>query len=85
MSEQLSLVLRFIDESNEIREEFVDFLPCIDGISGQVLADMILDRIREYSLDPTFICGQRYDGAGNMSGKFQGCAAIISQSYPRAV
>lgn len=43
-TEQLSLVLRFVDESNEIREEFVDFLPCTGGTSGQALADMILDR-----------------------------------------
>ena len=81
-TEQLSLVLRFVDESNEIREEFVDFLPCMDGTSGQALADMILNRIREYELDPAFIRGQGYDGAGNMSDKFQECAALISQSCP---
>ena len=63
----------------------MDFLPCMDGTSGQALADMILDRLREYGLDPAFICGQGYDGAGNMSGKFRGCAALISQSCPRAV
>ena len=84
-TEQLSLVLSFVDESNEIREEFVDFLPCMDGTLGQALADMILNRIREYELDPTFIRRQGYDGAGNMSGKFHGCAALISQSCPRAV
>ena len=39
-TEQLSLVLRFVDERNEIREEFVDFLPCMDGTSGQALADI---------------------------------------------
>ena len=52
-TEQLSLVLRFVDESNEIREESVDFLQ--DGTSGQALADMILVRIKEYQLDPAFI------------------------------
>ena len=57
----------------------------MDGTSGQALADMILNRIREYELDPAFIRGQGYDGAGNMLGKFRGCAALISQSCPRAV
>ena len=57
----------------------------MDRTSGQALADMILDRMREYNLDPAFIRGQGYDGAGNMSGKFRGCAALISQSCPRAV
>ena len=84
-TEQLSLVLRFVDESNEIREEFVDFLPSKDGTSVQALADLILARIREYGLDPAFIRGQGYDGAGNTSGKFRGYAALISQSCPRAV
>ena len=84
-TEQMSLVLRFVDESNNIREEFVDFLPCTSGTTGQVIADMILDRVREYGLNPAFIRGQGYDGGGNMSGKLRGCAAIITQSYPKAV
>ena len=84
-TEQLSLVLRFVDENNIIREEFVDFLPCLDGTSGQALASVILDRIGQYELDPALIRGQGYDGAGNMSGKFRGCSACISQYFPKAV
>lgn len=71
-TEQLSLVLRYVDDNNIIREEFIDFLPCLDGTSGQGLASMILDRIGQYGLDPALLRGQGYDGAGNMSGKFQG-------------
>ena len=78
-------MLRFVDDGNNIQEEFVDFLPCKDGTSGQALADMIIDRIKQYGLDPAFIRRQGYDGAGNMSGKFRGCAACIFQSCPRAV
>ena len=84
-TEQLSLVLRYVDDDNNIREEFVDFLPCKDGTSGQAIADLILERIRQYGLDPALIRGQGYDGAGNMSGKFRGCAACISRSCPKAV
>ena len=76
-TEQLSLVLRFVDESNEIREEFVDFLPCTDGTTGQALSDMILARLQEYNLDLAYIRGQGYDGAGCMSGKFRGCSTLI--------
>ena len=71
-TEQMSLVLRFVDESNNIREEFVDILPCTSGTTGQVIADMILDRVREYGLNPAFIRGQGYDGGGYMSGKLRG-------------
>lgn len=40
--EQLSLVLRFVDSSHQIREEFVGFYPCKTGTSGVALKDMIL-------------------------------------------
>lgn len=84
-TEQLSLVLRFVDENNIIREELMDFLPCLDGTSGQALASLILDRIGHYGLDPDHIRGQGYDGAGNMSGIFRGCSAFVSESCPKAV
>lgn len=63
----------------------MDFLPCLDGTSGQALASLILDRIGEYRLNPALIQGQGYDRAGNMSGKFRGCLACISHSFPKAV
>jgi hypothetical protein len=36
-------------------------------------------------LDPTKLCGQAYDGAGNMYGKTNGAAAIITSQYPLAL
>ena len=60
-------------------------MDCLDGTSGQALASLLLDRIRQYGLDPGQVLGQGYDGAGNMSGKFRGCSACISQSFPKAV
>ena len=63
----------------------MDFLPCLHGTSGQTLASLILDRIGQYGLNPALIRGQGYDGPGNMSGKFRGCSAYISHSFPKAV
>ena len=74
-----------MDENNIIKEEFVDFLPCLDGTSGQAITSLILDRIRLYGLDPGLIRGQGYDGVGNMSGKSRGCSTCISQSFPKVV
>ena len=48
--EQLSLVLRFVDQSNSIREEFVDFVQG-ERITGEVLASSILNKIESYGLD----------------------------------
>ena len=42
--EQLSLVLRFVYQSNSIREEFVNFVQ-VERITGEVLASSILNKI----------------------------------------
>ena len=83
--EQLPLVLRFVDATNSIREEFVDFLLCDTGTAGSSLADKILEALREYGLDASNLRGQAYDGAGNMAGKYNGVAANIRSTYPKAV
>ena len=38
----------------------MDLLPYLDGTSGQALASLILDRIRQYGLDPGLIQGQQH-------------------------
>ena len=48
--EQLSLVLRFVDENNEIREEIICFLHCDSGLSGESLAKLIMDKTHELGL-----------------------------------
>ena len=40
---QLSLVIRFVDGSGEIREEFLGFLHCELGLSGKALAETVLN------------------------------------------
>ena len=83
--EQLPLVLRFVDATNSIREEFVDFFHCDTGTAGSALADKILEALRGYGLDISYLRGQAYDGAGNMAGKYSGVAAIIQSNFPKAV
>ena len=41
--------------------------------------------LEEHGLDPNKLRGQGYDGAGNMSGKTNGAAAIISPDYPLTI
>ena len=84
--EQLSIVLRYVDPDNYcIHEDFIAFLECDTGISGQALADKILDFLKCQRLDPAKLRGQAYDGAGNMSGKTNGTAARISSQFPLAL
>ena len=42
----------------------------------------MLDFVRNHSLDPTKLRGQAYDGAGNMSSKTNGAAALITSQFP---
>ena len=62
----MSLVLHFVDQSNSIREEFVDFVQ-VERITGKVLASSIFNKIESYGLDIRNCRGQGYNGASNMS------------------
>ena len=46
--EQLLLVLRFVDATNSVREEFVEFIHCDTGTSGNAVASKILEALEEY-------------------------------------
>ena len=83
--EQMAIVLRFVDSSSEIREDFLGFIVCNEGLSGQAIATKILQAIKELDLDPNLCRGQGYDGAGNMSGKCNGASSIIKRQYPKAL
>ena len=43
IKEQLPLVLRFVDEAGAIREEFIEFILCESGTTGEALARTIKD------------------------------------------
>ena len=68
--EQVSIVLRYVDEDESIREDFVAIVPCTE-ITGESIANNIVQKIRDWGLDIENVRGQGYDGA-NMAGKFKG-------------
>ena len=68
-TEQMSFVIRFVDKSCQIREEFIQFLECESGTSGQELYLKIVNVIRNLGLEIGNLRGQGYDGAVNMAGK----------------
>ncbi|XP_046854933.1 52 kDa repressor of the inhibitor of the protein kinase-like isoform X1 [Xenia sp. Carnegie-2017] len=83
--EQLSLVLRFVDSSMNVKEEFMCFLHCKWGLSGQQLSKLILETLEKFAL-PIMDCrGQGYDGAGAVSGHINGLAAHILRTNPKAL
>ena len=82
--EQMSPVIRFVDNQAKIHGEFMGLIPCSEGMKGKDIATTILPAVEGIDLDMNLCRGQGYDCAGNMAGKCSGVAARICQSYPNA-
>ena len=81
--EQLAIVIRYVNEDDEICEDFVE---CENGITGLALAEKIKSALQDkYGLDMINLRGQCYDGAGNISGVRNGLAARVTQEFPKVV
>ena len=83
--EQMSLVLRFVDNELNIREDFIKFLHCRWGLTGADLAAVILKALADLSLNIEDCRGQGYDGAGAVSGHINGLSAHILQLNRKAI
>ncbi|CAF5154575.1 unnamed protein product, partial [Rotaria magnacalcarata] len=82
--EQLCLLIRYVDpHSNEIREDFLAFLPTTSSTS-EAIAGHILSCLKRFKLLPNYCIGQAYDGAPCMSGIFNGCQTAIKRFCPDA-
>ena len=73
----MALVLHFVVEENNIREDFIRFIHCKDGLTGEKLAKVITSTIDNLSLDIKYCRGQGYDGSGAVAGHINGCSAHI--------
>lgn len=82
--EQESICIRHVDESLEVCEVFLGLYNPPDT-TGQTLATVIKDMLLRLMLPIENLRAQTYDGAANMSGKFNGCQAIIASDYPLAI
>lgn len=82
--EYMSLVLRFVDANQEIREEFLGFIPVV-RTSGQMLAEKILSTLELFGLDVEKCRGQGYDGAAAMSSDRCGVQAVIKERNDKAL
>lgn len=81
--EQVSIVLRFVDSSCDIREEFLEFITT-DRITGEVLAGKIKEALTKWGLDFQHCRGQGYDGAANMSAE-RGVQGLLAAENSKAV
>ena len=77
-TEQLSLVLTYVDPDDGIVRDLLDFIECSTGITGRSLADEVLGALIGYGVNLSKLRGQAYGGAGNMSGPIRGMAALVA-------
>ncbi|CAH1118218.1 unnamed protein product [Phaedon cochleariae] len=76
--DQLSLILRFVQDNAEPVERFVCFLPN----TGHKAEDMLLavmETFKSLDIDINNCRGQSYDNASNMSGQYNGLQAKIKE------
>ena len=82
--EQLTLVLRWIDESFMVSEEFLG-LYYLSSTSAESIVGAIKDAFLRFQIPMTKIRGQCYDGCSTMAGSKAGVAKKIEELEPRAV
>ena len=74
----MPLVLRYYDvDRQEITEDFLAFCECERGITGQAIADYIVNTVHSLGLRLADVLGQCYDGASSMSRKYNEAAALV--------
>ncbi|XP_025203642.1 52 kDa repressor of the inhibitor of the protein kinase-like [Melanaphis sacchari] len=84
ISEQFSFCVRYFDSNTcSIREHFLRFTK-VEHLTGEYLADTIIQILKEKNLDLALLRGQGYDGAANMSGAFKGVQSRIASLQPLA-
>ena len=73
--DQLNLVLSFVDEFDQVREEFLEIVWYSGETFGEALLNIILSTLTSHGLDLQLMRGQGYDGADTMSGCIRGVTA----------
>lgn len=84
--EQISFVIRYIDEANGTVIEKLLALKESPYTTGKILFDLFKDLMETTNLDwNNNLIGQSYDGASNMSGNYKGLQARITNNCPHAL
>ena len=84
--ERLSLVVRFVDTTNQepaIRYDFLVFTS-LAQMDAETIANTLIAQCTKFGLDLTELLGQGYDGCPTMSDKVGGLQSKIMEKNPEA-
>lgn len=86
--EQTTFILRYIllsaQDKFEVQERFFKFVD-FNKKTGAEIATLILDTLKEHSININDCRGEGYDNGSNMSGKYAGVQAHVLKVNPLAV
>ncbi|XP_039306752.1 zinc finger MYM-type protein 1-like [Solenopsis invicta] len=81
--DQLSFIIRYVQECGSPVERFITFLPNT-GHKSQELAETVSKTLIDLDIDISSCRGQSYDNAANMSGAYSGLQMRIKELNPLA-
>ena len=81
-SELLSLVVRYTLDSGKVKEALIALVKVV-STAGADLCDVIVRCLNCLQFDLNLLIAQCYDGASNMSGRYNGVQARLKSLYPR--
>ena len=82
-TEQVSIVVRFVDIKGSICEHFLTFIDTA-VLPAEGLTKHIFDILEKFQLDPQWIIAQCYDGASVMSGHLSEVQSRVKEVAPHA-
>ncbi|XP_030214602.1 zinc finger MYM-type protein 1-like isoform X3 [Gadus morhua] len=81
--EQVSFVVRYVHNMT-IKERFVQLCD-VASTTGEALENVVMKLLEQNNLNIQDVCGQGYDGAANMSGRYNGLQSRIQKQNERAL
>ncbi|KAJ4930085.1 hypothetical protein JOQ06_019098 [Pogonophryne albipinna] len=82
--ENISIVLRFVDENYVIKERLLTIATAVAGVA-KTLTQTLIDEIRKAALSTDKILSQVYDGASLMSGRHGGVQRLLQDELGREI
>ena len=78
--------LSYVDSNFDVKEDFIRFLHCNEGLSGQGLFTVLSKCLEnDLQLDIMNCRGQAYDGAGAVAGKNKGLSTLVRNVNSKAL
>ncbi|KAH0634798.1 hypothetical protein KY284_037584 [Solanum tuberosum] len=78
VTEQMAIVLRYVDRMGFVVERLIDIVH-VQDTSVLSLKGAIVNVLAQHSLSLSYVRGQCYDGASNMQGEMNGLKMLIRQ------